>query len=118
MCGSLADGADRFPREGETCVCDDGWGGINCNGASCGAGVSRVRVEFDGLSAVCETDQACPALLRDPSLVGKGKPGDSDDEQSDAVCYKEGFGIKEMFQTCDVTSTSSSTSSLLLSDCG
>jgi len=34
-CDSLADGDHRRPREeGESCKCKDGWGGINCNGAS------------------------------------------------------------------------------------
>ena len=34
-CDSLADGNRRRPREeGESCKCKDGWGGINCNGAS------------------------------------------------------------------------------------
>lgn len=31
--------------------------------------------------------------------------GSSADEELDQpVCYKEGFGVKEMFQMCDVTS--------------
>lgn len=34
-CDSLADRDHRRPREeGESCKCKDGWGGINCNGAS------------------------------------------------------------------------------------
>ena len=34
VCGSLADGVHRYPRkDGESCECKDGWGGINCNGA-------------------------------------------------------------------------------------
>jgi hypothetical protein len=33
VCGSLADGDERYPRpEGELCECKPGWGGINCNG--------------------------------------------------------------------------------------
>lgn len=31
MCGSLADGKQRFPREGDDCECKDGWAGLNCN---------------------------------------------------------------------------------------
>ncbi|GAA5836741.1 hypothetical protein JCM5353_006883, partial [Sporobolomyces roseus] len=81
LCGSLAAGQDhRFPREGNDCECDEGWSGLNCN--------------------VCETDEACEALINrdDGRLVG------SKDEADDkAVCYKEGFGVKEMYQMCDVT---------------
>lgn len=53
---------------------------------------------------MCLTNQACSDLvLRDPaSMMLKGK-SDGDDE-NEAVCYKEGYGIKEMFQICDVTS--------------
>lgn len=43
LCGSLADGHDRLPRQGDKCECKEGWGGINCN--------------------VCETDKACSALI-------------------------------------------------------
>lgn len=28
-----------------------------------------------------------------------------DGDEDDAVCYAEGYGIKEMYQMCDVTST-------------
>ncbi|KAI0410028.1 hypothetical protein F4802DRAFT_11111 [Xylaria palmicola] len=42
-CGSLARGRDRPIREGDTCECDDGWTGINCN--------------------VCTEDTACNALM-------------------------------------------------------
>ena len=31
LCGSLAQGKDRAPRNGPTCECEDGWEGINCN---------------------------------------------------------------------------------------
>jgi len=31
VCGSLADGKQRLPREGEDCQCKDGWTGLNCN---------------------------------------------------------------------------------------
>ncbi|SMQ45717.1 unnamed protein product [Zymoseptoria tritici ST99CH_3D7] len=44
LCGSLADGKDRLPREGDApCKCKEGWGGINCN--------------------VCEEDSACDAMM-------------------------------------------------------
>ncbi|GAA5876426.1 hypothetical protein JCM1840_006022, partial [Sporobolomyces johnsonii] len=82
LCGSLADGQERFPREGDTCTCEEGWTGINCN--------------------VCETDQACENLVfRDPGSKLKG--GSRDDEDESAVCYKEGFGVKEVYQMCDVS---------------
>ncbi|KAI0446504.1 hypothetical protein F4803DRAFT_17787 [Xylaria telfairii] len=42
-CGSLARGRDRPIRTGDTCECDDGWTGINCN--------------------VCTEDKACNALM-------------------------------------------------------
>ncbi|KAI0905656.1 hypothetical protein F4824DRAFT_399407 [Ustulina deusta] len=42
-CGSLARGKDRPIRSGDTCKCDDGWTGINCN--------------------VCTEDKACNALM-------------------------------------------------------
>lgn len=42
VCGSLADGKRRSPREGQYCDCRDGWEGINCN--------------------VCDTNQACNAM--------------------------------------------------------
>ncbi|ORY79351.1 hypothetical protein BCR35DRAFT_291656 [Leucosporidium creatinivorum] len=84
LCGSLADGQDRFPRKGETCECDEGWGGINCN--------------------VCQTNQACSDLvLRDPASMLKGGNDDGDSDDETAVCYQQGFGVKEMFQMCDVT---------------
>ncbi|KAB2572282.1 Epidermal growth factor-like type 3 [Lasiodiplodia theobromae] len=43
VCGSLADGRDRAPRQGAQCDCKEGWAGINCN--------------------VCTTNQACNALM-------------------------------------------------------
>ncbi|KAI0179033.1 hypothetical protein GGR52DRAFT_534567 [Hypoxylon sp. FL1284] len=42
-CGSLARGKDRPLRSGDTCDCDEGWTGINCN--------------------VCTQDNACDALM-------------------------------------------------------
>ena len=43
LCGSLADGKDREPRQGDRCDCKEGWDGINCN--------------------VCKTNDACNALM-------------------------------------------------------
>lgn len=45
LCGSLALGKEREPRENDhmTCECQEGWTGINCN--------------------VCITDRACDALM-------------------------------------------------------
>ncbi|KAF8439184.1 transporter, ABC superfamily [Terfezia claveryi] len=43
VCGSLADGKQRFPREGDDCECKDGWTGLNCN--------------------LCHTDNACNAMM-------------------------------------------------------
>ncbi len=43
VCGSLALGKDRAPRDGGECVCEEGWEGINCN--------------------VCKSDNACNALM-------------------------------------------------------
>ncbi|SCZ99125.1 BZ3500_MvSof-1268-A1-R1_Chr3-1g05826 [Microbotryum saponariae] len=93
LCGSLADGNERFPRNGTECECEPGWGGINCN--------------------VCETNRACSALIasRDPAngmlkASDKNDKGDGDGQGSDdenAVCYKQGYAVKEMFQMCDVT---------------
>ncbi|KAI7576897.1 hypothetical protein KC346_g19677, partial [Hortaea werneckii] len=31
LCGSLADGSNRLPRQGKECECNEGWEGINCN---------------------------------------------------------------------------------------
>ncbi|KAK4051863.1 FAD-dependent urate hydroxylase [Microbotryomycetes sp. JL201] len=87
MCGSLADGNDRYPREGDKCKCDEGWTGLNCN--------------------VCETDEACTELaLRDPNtmMLPKGGGTNGDDKEADAaVCYKQGYAVREMHQMCDVT---------------
>ncbi|PTU20829.1 hypothetical protein P175DRAFT_0516460 [Aspergillus ochraceoroseus IBT 24754] len=43
VCGSLADGHQRNPRQDKYCECKDGWEGINCN--------------------VCKTDDACNAMM-------------------------------------------------------
>lgn len=43
LCGSLPEGKDRLPRQGQECECHEGWEGINCN--------------------VCKTDNACNAMM-------------------------------------------------------
>ncbi|KAI8887216.1 hypothetical protein K501DRAFT_212304, partial [Backusella circina FSU 941] len=43
LCGGLADGRNRFPRENDTCDCPEGWDGINCN--------------------VCTMDSVCDSLV-------------------------------------------------------
>ncbi|KAH6885968.1 hypothetical protein B0T10DRAFT_563950 [Thelonectria olida] len=43
LCGSLARGKDRQMRSGNSCKCDEGWTGINCN--------------------VCTENKACDALM-------------------------------------------------------
>ncbi|KAL8851132.1 MAG: hypothetical protein Q9221_003935 [Calogaya cf. arnoldii] len=68
LCGSLAQGKDRPMREGDDCDCAEGWGGLNCN--------------------VCETDNACDAMMP---------------EGKDGICYKTGIVVKENHQMCDVT---------------
>lgn len=103
VCGSLADGKNRFPRDGDSCECAEGWTGLNCNGAYSPLPASVMRgTGTDGIMLVCETNKACSALVvRDPA-----SPFKDEDEESDAVCYKEGYGINQMFQMCDVTSES------------
>jgi hypothetical protein len=69
LCGALPDGnRNRAPRSGDSCECSEGWGGINCN--------------------VCETNQACNALI----------PGGEG-----GVCFKDGQLVKENYQMCDIT---------------
>ncbi|KAL8880675.1 MAG: hypothetical protein Q9198_001960 [Flavoplaca austrocitrina] len=68
LCGSLAQGKDRPMREGDDCDCAEGWGGLNCN--------------------VCETDNACDAMMP---------------EGKDGICYQTGIVVKENHQMCDVT---------------
>ncbi|QDS68791.1 hypothetical protein FKW77_005871 [Venturia effusa] len=68
LCGSLAGGKDRPIRNGPQCECTEGWEGINCN--------------------VCQTDDACSALI----------PGGEG-----AVCYKDGLVVRQNFQNCDIT---------------
>ncbi|KAI7643084.1 hypothetical protein KC319_g12792, partial [Hortaea werneckii] len=43
LCGSLADGSNRLPRQGKECECNEGWEGINCN--------------------VCKTNEACRPFM-------------------------------------------------------
>lgn len=43
VCGSLASGHNRPKRNGTSCGCDDGWGGINCN--------------------MCENDNVCTSFI-------------------------------------------------------
>jgi hypothetical protein len=68
VCGSLGAGKNRPMRQDQYCQCDEGWTGINCN--------------------VCETDQACNALMPE----GEG-----------GVCYQRGDVVKDNYQMCDVT---------------
>ncbi|KAL9615604.1 MAG: hypothetical protein Q9204_008738, partial [Flavoplaca sp. TL-2023a] len=68
LCGSLAQGKDRPMREGADCDCAEGWGGLNCN--------------------VCETDNACDAMMP---------------EGKDGICYQTGIVVKENHQMCDVS---------------
>lgn len=57
---------------------------------------------------VCESDEACEDLItRDPASSLRGGGSTVDDDLDQPVCYKEGFGVKEMYQMCDVTSESS-----------
>lgn len=118
VCGSLADGSERYPREGDTCDCKPGWGGINCNCASlthslyshgpCARAAADVR-SISRPPAVCETDEACDDLVgREPAAALSLRGGAKDDDDDTAVCYKEGYGVKEMYQMCNVTSASPS----------
>ena len=43
VCGSLADGKNRPMRSEQSCQCDEGWTGINCN--------------------VCNSNKACNAMM-------------------------------------------------------
>ncbi|KAI5454303.1 FAD-dependent urate hydroxylase [Naganishia albida] len=86
LCGSLAGGADRYPRkEGERCECEPGWSGINCN--------------------VCEEDRVCKAFKpRYPSIQEATNSNDEEeDDTSNMVCYKGGLAVQQNYQMCDVT---------------
>ncbi|KAK9471520.1 uncharacterized protein V1510DRAFT_426777 [Dipodascopsis tothii] len=79
VCGSLSAGRDRMPRRGSTCDCDDGWGGINCNG---------LYLYIALLTLVCQTNQACNAFMPD---------------DVEGTCFKGGLVVHENFQMCNVT---------------
>lgn len=86
LCGSLAGGADRYPRkEGERCECEPGWSGINCN--------------------VCEEDKVCKAFKPRYSSIQEAtnSDDDEDDDMSNMVCYKGGLAVQQNYQMCDVT---------------
>lgn len=71
--------------------------------SGCICSASCVLADEDMLRSVCETDKACENLVNRDSL-STGLIGGQNQNDDGAVCYKEGFGIKEMFQMCDVTS--------------
>lgn len=93
VCGSLADGEERRVRSDNStsCECSPGWTGINCN--------------------VCETDQVCSALIPSfdrtsgrrihPSSLDL--PSHESSNDTEAVCYKGGYTVKESYQMCNVT---------------
>lgn len=86
LCGSLAGGADRYPRkEGERCDCEPGWAGINCN--------------------VCEEDKVCKAFKpRYPSVQeATNRDSTEEDDTDNMVCYKGGLAVQQNYQMCDVT---------------
>jgi hypothetical protein len=86
LCGSLAGGADRYPRkEGERCECEPGWSGINCN--------------------ACEEDKVCKAFKpRYPSIQeATNRNDDEEDDTGNMVCYKGGLAVQQNYQMCDVT---------------
>lgn len=43
-------------------------------------------------------------MPRNPGDVTLKPDGSDDDDADTAVCYKEGFAVREMYQMCDVTS--------------
>ncbi|KAK5162987.1 FAD-dependent urate hydroxylase [Saxophila tyrrhenica] len=64
LCGSLADGNNRSPRNKQKCQCKDGWEGVNCN--------------------TCQTNDACRPFM----------PGDQKDNAvcyTDGVVVNENF---------------------------
>lgn len=79
LCGSLADGDERYPRpDGQSCECKDGWGGVNCN--------------------VCQSDNACRAFP-----IGELGTLSDDDIENNMTCYKGGETVFKSHQMCDVT---------------
>ncbi|KAG9034933.1 hypothetical protein FRB95_012349 [Tulasnella sp. JGI-2019a] len=80
LCGSLADGDQRYPRpDDNACQCKDGWGGINCN--------------------VCQTDQACKGF----PLRGEAFNSLEEEAANNMTCYKAGLTVNTNYQMCDVT---------------
>ncbi|KAF2755069.1 hypothetical protein EJ05DRAFT_455797 [Pseudovirgaria hyperparasitica] len=55
-CGSLADGPDRAPRQGDHCGCTEGWEGINCNLCTTNDACRAFVPTEDGDGAVCYKD--------------------------------------------------------------
>lgn len=53
VCGGLSDGPNRPVRNGTTCDCEDGWGGINCN--MCTSDESCDAFMPEGLKGTCYT---------------------------------------------------------------
>ncbi|KAN0063089.1 FAD-dependent urate hydroxylase [Thecaphora frezii] len=74
LCGSPADGRDRYPRgeHDDSCQCSEGWDGLNCN--------------------VCQNDAACAHMLLGGERLGEN-----------GTCYTGGATVKQSFQQCDVT---------------
>ena len=91
--GSLADGKERHVREGNTSTCKPGWSGLTCN--------------------VCESNDVCKPLIPSSgsSMLGVTRStsvfatadGDQEDQPDTAVCYKGGYGVKNVHAMCDVT---------------
>lgn len=50
VCGALADGRQRIPREDNHCDCPEGWEGINCNGMCCIVDYPRISHHFSRFS--------------------------------------------------------------------
>ena len=102
-CGSLADGDHRYPRkEGEKCSCKDGWGGINCNGASFRHSLFLQILRLPRPShtniVVCQTDAACKNFP-----ISEVSTLDSDITLN-MTCYHNGVTVRQNHQMCNVTS--------------
>lgn len=79
LCGSPVKGKERYPREGDECLCDQGWGGLNCN--------------------VCQSSFACSnILLGDERLGDNGNcyNGGSTVRQSFQQCDVTNKQIREL----------------------